>query len=108
MITGGKRWRRYEISAIARAYRWSRFQATGYPDNTVVTAGPISKRQKHTFATLGVWSFLSDLAGRNEVLLYDGPEQSRRFARIAGRIPCMSAMMSWASAGTHRYLTAGS
>src|SRR5215469_11050333 len=40
---------------------------------------PYLKRQKHTFATLGVWSFLSDLAGRNEVLLYDGPEQSRRF-----------------------------
>ena len=34
MITGGKRWRRYEISAIAPTYRWSRFQATGYPDNT--------------------------------------------------------------------------
>ena len=26
------------------------------------------KRRKHTFATLGVWSFLWDLAGRNEVL----------------------------------------
>ena len=26
--------RRYEISAIAPAYRWSRFRATGYPDNT--------------------------------------------------------------------------
>ena len=40
---------------------------------------PYLKHRKHTFATLGVWSFLSDLAGRNEVLLYDGPEQSRRF-----------------------------
>ena len=69
---------------------------------------PYLKRPKHTFATLGVWSFLSDLAGRDEVLLYDGPEQSRRFARIAGRIPRMSALMSWASPGAHRYLTAGS
>jgi len=23
-----------EISAMARAYRWSRFRATGYPDNS--------------------------------------------------------------------------
>jgi len=38
MITGGKRWRRYEISAIARAYRWSRFRATGYPDNATPSA----------------------------------------------------------------------
>src|SRR5215469_5110989 len=69
---------------------------------------PYLKRRMHTFATLGVWSFLSDLAGRNEVLLSDRPEQFRRFVRIARRIPRMSALMSWASAGTHRYLTAGS
>jgi hypothetical protein len=35
MITGGKRWRRYEISAIASVYRWSRFRTTGYPDKAV-------------------------------------------------------------------------
>jgi hypothetical protein len=69
---------------------------------------PYLKRRKHTFATLGVWSFLSDLAGRNEVLLYEDPSSLVVFARIAGRIPRMSALMSWASAGTHRYPTAGS
>jgi hypothetical protein len=40
---------------------------------------PYLKRLTHTFATRGVWSFLSDLAGQNEVLLYDGPELFRRF-----------------------------
>ena len=40
---------------------------------------PYLIRQKHTFATLGVRSFLSNLAGSSEVLLYDGPEQFRRF-----------------------------
>jgi|HubBroStandDraft_6_1064221.scaffolds.fasta_scaffold22742_3 hypothetical protein len=35
MITGGKRWRRYEISAIASVYRWPRFRTTGYPDKAV-------------------------------------------------------------------------
>src|SRR6516165_8523621 len=37
MITGGKRWRRYEISAIAPAYRWPRSRATGYPDKALFT-----------------------------------------------------------------------
>jgi hypothetical protein len=40
---------------------------------------PYLKRRKHTLATLEVWSFLWDLAGPTEVLLYDGPEQFRRF-----------------------------
>ena len=34
---------------------------------------PHLKRRGHPFATLGVWSFLSELAGRNEVLLSDRP-----------------------------------
>jgi hypothetical protein len=37
MITGGKRWRRYEISTIAPAYRWFRFRATGYRDKAQET-----------------------------------------------------------------------
>jgi hypothetical protein len=32
MITGGKRWRRYEISAIAPAYPQPVSPASGYPD----------------------------------------------------------------------------
>ena len=40
---------------------------------------PRLKRRKHSFATLGVWSIVSDLAGRSEVLLFDRPEQFRRF-----------------------------
>ena len=43
MITGGKRWRRYEISATAPAYRWSRFRATGYPDKARQPNKPISR-----------------------------------------------------------------
>jgi hypothetical protein len=38
MIAGGKRWRRFEISAIAGAYRWSRFRATGYPEKALLRA----------------------------------------------------------------------
>jgi hypothetical protein len=69
---------------------------------------PYLKRRTHTFATRGVWSFLSDLAGHNEVLLYDGPKLFRRFCLDCRGIPRTSALMSWASGGTHRYLTAGS
>jgi len=33
----------------------------------------------HTFKALGVWSLVSDIAGRSAVLLRDRPERFRRF-----------------------------
>ena len=45
---------------------------------------PHLKRPRHPFAMLAVWSFLSELAGRNEVLLSDRPEQFRRFCPDCG------------------------
>ena len=45
---------------------------------------PHLKRRGHPFATLGVWSFLSELAERNEVVLSDQPEQFRRFCPDCG------------------------
>jgi hypothetical protein len=32
-MTGGNRWRRYEISAASSAYPWSRFRAIGMLTN---------------------------------------------------------------------------
>src|SRR5712671_6535042 len=40
---------------------------------------PRLNRRRHTFAVLGVWSLLSDLAGRSAVHLRDRPERFRRF-----------------------------
>jgi hypothetical protein len=45
---------------------------------------PHLKRRGHPFATLGVWSFLSELAGRNEVLLSDRPEDAQIDHRLVG------------------------
>jgi len=45
---------------------------------------PHLNRRKHLFAALGVWSFLSELAERNEVVLSDQPEQFRRFCPDCG------------------------
>ena len=50
-----------EISAIARAYRWSRFRATGYPDNTNTYAAggkragtPPSRRESEALKPLPI------------------------------------------------------
>ena len=40
---------------------------------------PRLNRRRHTFAALGVWSLVSDLAGRSAVHLRDCPERFRRF-----------------------------
>ena len=40
---------------------------------------PRLNRRRHTFAVLGVWSLVSDLAGRSAVHLRDPPERFRRF-----------------------------
>jgi len=50
MTTCGKRWRRYEISAIATAYPRPLSPALGYPDKPIVMVG-IKRQPKEIILT---------------------------------------------------------
>ena len=69
---------------------------------------PYLKRRKHTLQRSEFGPFCQISPGATKFFCTTDPSSLVVFARIAGRIPRMSALMSWASAGAHRYLTAGS